>query len=343
MNVYDGWVSEYRKNKYFLNKEIKEYKNSCMYDKEFEDNIPKTIAVMLDLDGTSDFINKDNSKVFIRQLEILRRKFKAEKCTISISTHYSGDDAINKIKSVLDVINNYIFENIIFGINFFYGGTYNYNTGEVVYRGEGFNRKKIDEFTEFYVKSHNKNRFLEEEDFKNNWFAIIDDNVRDEVYKEYRLKQPMVVIAPSQQEDSLKNNSFMRIGTTTKGFNGVIEALQVYINSIKGLNKNSIMEKQREVMVHLSLNELHNMIINRNYNYLEKYFSSDYLNDFDYIDSVYWIGYSCSDRELSKEELLHLKNILKIISKHFIKKNEKDNLKKVYMLKREIENKNETG
>ena len=56
---------------------------------------------MLDLDGTSDFINDEKAKIFINQLNTLRLKFGASHATICISTHYDNPD---KMIEVLDIL-----------------------------------------------------------------------------------------------------------------------------------------------------------------------------------------------------------------------------------------------
>ena len=81
-----GWESEYRRKKFLErhnSKNDKSQYNINRIDNELE--IPKTIAIMLDLDGTSDFINDETAKKFITQLNTLRIKFGASQAIICIS------------------------------------------------------------------------------------------------------------------------------------------------------------------------------------------------------------------------------------------------------------------
>lgn len=122
MKNRDSWNSQYRKRRFYERQELKQE-----ILKDSDDNcahIPKTIAVMLDLDGTTDFIDDEKAKLFMKQLEIIRRKFGAKLATISISTHYRDS---SRMKDTLDILARNLSKNIKLGISFYYGGIYDYD------------------------------------------------------------------------------------------------------------------------------------------------------------------------------------------------------------------------
>jgi len=106
---YD-WVSEYKREKFFERGKLKKEKELKKFFKSYnfginKPEIPKTIAVMLDLDGTCDYIDDEKAKIFIAQLDILRKKFGADIATISISTHYNNSD---RMQEVLEIFSQFI-------------------------------------------------------------------------------------------------------------------------------------------------------------------------------------------------------------------------------------------
>ena len=135
-----GWESEYRRKKFLERHNLKN--DESQYGINYIDNelkIPKTIAIMLDLDGTSDFMNDETAKKFISQLNTLRIKFGATEATICISTHYSDP---NKMIEVLDILSRNLNKHTQIGINFFYGGRYDYDKKESIPEDYSFNRDK---------------------------------------------------------------------------------------------------------------------------------------------------------------------------------------------------------
>lgn len=233
-----GWVSEYKRKKFFEGQKLKKEKEFLKsFDTNNDFEIPKTIAVMLDLDGTCDSINDEKAKIFIAQLEILRKKFQAKLATISISTRYDNSD---KMQEVLEILSRNLSNYVKLGINFFYGGIYDYDKKEEVSQAYGFNRNKVKTFVSYYVDSIGMN---------NQWFAIIDDVISDDIYSKYKNSHPMLVCRPSQHDEgSLSKNNFMSVSTTTKGIDGVIEILDLYIESIRYLSPIRIMEIQRNMI-----------------------------------------------------------------------------------------------
>ena len=324
-----GWESEYRRKKFLErhnSKNDKSQYNINRIDNELE--ISKTIAIMLDLDGTSDFINDETAKKFINQLNTLRIKFGASQAIICISTHYNNP---NKMIEVLDILSRNLNKYTKIGINFFYGGKYNYDKKESITEDYSFNRDKVKTFYSYYVSALGKD---------NKFFAIIDDNIPQDTYIQFQNSHPMLVCRPSQHNEKIiSKNNFMSISATTKGFDGVIEVFDLYINSIKNLSPLKIMETQRNMITHLSSTDLIDKIRNRDYAFLERYFKEGFADESDYNDTLIWLTFTNNNINPSKEELIHLKEIFSLISQYLKKTNKSENVGKVLQLQRKLENK----
>ena len=70
--------------------------------------------------------------------------------------------------------------------------------------------------------------YLNDQYFDNVWFCVADDSLNLDVYNKFKDIHPCLFIKPGSSEKS----NFMCIPTETKGFDGVIEALDLYIKSI---------------------------------------------------------------------------------------------------------------
>lgn len=297
--------------------------------KTLEGQIPKTIAVMLDLEGTSDFIDDEKAKKFITQLDALRKKFGAKTATISISTHYNSSDIMQE---ALEILARNLSNYIKIGLNFFYGGIYDYDKKEEILKEFSFNSDKVKTFESYYVNNREMN---------NQWFAIIDDSIGEGTYKKYKNNQPMLVCRPSQRsEDSLLKNNFMSIATMKKGIDGVIEILDLYIESIRSLSPLQVMETQRNMITHLSGCDLLEKVRNRDYVFLERYFREGVADDADYRDSLNWLIYTNSNQIPSRDELIYLRRIFELMSQYFQKVNEVENIEKVQKLQKSMETDN---
>ena len=74
MKKQDSWSSQYRKNKFYENRnKVKDVKITKPFFKENAN--PQSIAILLDLEGTTDNINSESKELFLKQLEYLRKKF----------------------------------------------------------------------------------------------------------------------------------------------------------------------------------------------------------------------------------------------------------------------------
>lgn len=331
MQKKDSWDSEFRKKRFYERQRIKKRKK---YLEQHNDNIflkehkvipcdnslfkkTKQIAIMLDLEGTSEKMNEKTAEVFVKQLDFIRKKFKADVGTISISTQ--ARDSI-KMQNILNILEHHTTDKIKIGLCFYYGGIYDFDEKMDDLQEFGFNANKVSTFASFYLRD-----FL----IENMWFAIIDDEISEDVYKNYQNKQPMLVVRPSKNECDLVYNSFMNIATKTKDFDGVIECLNIYINSIKNLTPEQVLEKQKNMICHLSSSELYRKVRHKHdYSFLERYFREGYADVADYQDALTWLGFT-EIVECSTEELLQIKSILTMIRNKYEKEENSLTLKKV--------------
>lgn len=280
----------------------------------------KTIAVMLDIAGTTDNINENNAQVFIKQLHYLLNKFSATKCFISISTHF---DNCLKMKDILNVLSKYTDNNIIIGTSFFYGGSYDFYSDSTKYIDLGFNGNKILTFDEAYVN----NSLCD-----NVWFGIFDDSISSTCYQFYQDSNIMLVGRPSQTTMGLFDDNFMVRSTETYGLDGVIEVINNYINDIDNLDCDEILLQQKNMMCHLSGYQLAVKMKEKNFKFLENYFSSDFVLEEDCLNFLNWLPSIFNKQNLTKEECSSVEEILNIISNYFSSKSEFDNVDKILVL-----------
>lgn len=317
-----GWVSEYQQRKFFESREairerklarksldvvgVKEESKLIVTKSDYEnlDN-NKTIAVMLDLEGTVDYLDDSKAKIFINQLDLLRKKFGAKKGIISISTFSTHPQ---KIKEAFDILSPHLIDSIEIGTSFYYSGVYDYAKDMGTFKEYGFNLDKVKTFTSYYVNNS---------EVCNQWFALIDDTIPDYVYKEYQNRHPMLVLRPSQRETGNLKNNFMSISTTTQGFDGVIEGLNTYIESIRDFTPSQILETQKNMITYLSRHELIRKFWNREYAFLERYFSEGFADESNYNDMLDNLIYIDELQGLSMEELLHIREILRFVVQYF--------------------------
>ena len=307
MKKVDSWNSEFRKNKFYEKQKKKDIweKNIILKD-SFDDcfdtiiNKPKNIPILLDLDSACNFINDNNIILFIKQLTFLKKKFKADTVTISLSTH---KDNFDKIKEISEMISPKLSKNIKIGLSFYYGGIYNYNKKSNIPIDNEFNSNKLDTFNFYYTNCFNNDTVF---------FAIFDATIDKNIYKRYQNELPMLLGRPSQS--NIEENNFMNINTTTQSFNGVIEILNTYINSIKHIHYDNILDIQKDMMTHISSYELKNKVIEKNFNFIFRYFNEGYADKDDYTDILFYIEFFIPNMNISTEELLIIRKILSLIS-----------------------------
>ena len=295
MKYIDSWSSEYRKKKLYQRKAEKDFKESMASVRLSSNDTSKSIAIMLDLEHTSSDIEIESASIFVRELEILRKKFNAKYCYICISTH-SGSCA--EVKRVLDYIAPYTNKNIKIGKSFLYGSSYDYGLDELTNEGAFFNSNKLETFKRYY---------LNDEYFDNVWFCIADDSLDLEVFNKYKDIHPCLFIKPGSSEHA----NFMCLPTGTKGFDGVIESLDVYIKSIKKENINGILGNQMVAISHVSSFELTNRVRNHDYEFLIRYFDGNYADEHDYYDTLTWLG--LTKNEIIEEEFDLVRRLLDLL------------------------------
>lgn len=292
--IENGWVSEYRKKKFYQNQEIRAIKKRT--ENAFFRNVNnRSMAVMLDLDGVSDDIDLAGASIFVRELNILRRKFNAKYCYICISTHAHKKD---KIKEVLDILSKYTTKYIVIGESFFYGHTYDYETDTAKFEGSFFNTNKIEIFKKYYLNNFVTN---------NVWFMVADDTLNTEIYLKYKDIHPCLFVIPGRSGQS----NFMNIMTNTKGFDGVIESLHEYIQNVKKLNLSSILDSQKNMICHLSSGNLIDKVRHHDIEYLIRYFEEGYADEADYYNVITWLGISNNELPDDIESITRLLNIIK--------------------------------
>ena len=321
MKSQDRWNSNFRKTKFYNKQKEKRIKN---YDYEkIGDNI---IAVLLDLQGTCDFIDGEKAKIFIKQINKIRNVFQADTAYISISTHYSNSQ---EIKKVLDIFSSLLPSRIKIGTSFFNGGTYDYEENLEKCKYTFFNSNKLDTFRECYF--HKPNHQLK-------WFAFIDDQALDTLYRQFQDNKPMLLSIPSASFESVSRNNFMRIATTTRGFDGVIETLNIYIHSIQKLTPTDILLKQKNMIRHLSSFELSDKVKKQDFTYLVQYFTLGFADSDDYIDVLEEISFLIHNENFSKENYELIQKILSILRQNFSEKQDQKTLEKVKRIKDELNN-----
>ena len=301
MKYIDSWSSEYRKKKFYQKRAEKAFKENMANVRLSNNDSSKSIAIMLDLEHTSNDIDIGSASIFVREVEVIRRKFNAKCCYICISTH-SG--SCEEVKRILDFFAPYTSNTLKIGKSYLYGASYDYQSDTLTNEGAFFNSNKLDTFKRYY---------LNDQYFDNVWFCVADDSLDLEVYNKFKDVHPCLFIKPGSSEKS----NFMCIPTETKGFDGVIEALDLYIKSISKLNINTILRNQMESISHLSSFELMNRVRNHDYEFLIRYFEGNYADEHDYYDVLNWLG--LQKRELIEEEFDIVRRLLELLRTGFKK------------------------
>lgn len=306
----DSWDSEFRKKRFYDNQRCKSLKGNIKNDtlsnpisNYLRTNqrvliIPRSIAIMLDLEKTSNNITDKEAEIFMKQVDTLRKQFGEQKAYICVSTHSSSS---THVKMVLDILNKYRNENIIFGLSFVFGGVYSYKFDNITPMGFLYNKNKVETFIDYYL-----------EDFELNigWFALIDDSLNEDVYKSFQYSMPMVGLKPSGKKDEYYNN-FMYRTTDTDNFSGVIELMDKYIKDIRGMTLDDIAKEQRKMPKHLSSWDLYQLLMNFNLKEVIEYLNSG-MADVDDFKNTYkaMMNYPKSILEKYKEDIIKIFLIL---------------------------------
>lgn len=329
-NAY-GWTSEYRRKKF--EERYKKRPVPLVEEHRLEPPlelpcISKTIAVMLDIEGTCDGIDDETAKLFVRSLDVIRKKFVANYGTISISTHANNT---REMKKILDILARNLVGNIKIGTCFFYGGFYDYASDRETIVNPHFNLDKVVTFATNYVNTLGNT---------NAWCAIIDDGISDYDINRFETRHPFLIAKPSGDKKDVEKNNFNRIASTTKGFRGVIEIIGAYLKNIEGMTPDEVKSTQESVISHLSSYDLTAKVLKRDYEFLKKYFEGDYADEDDYRDVLDWMILVNRGKHPSKEELVQINEVFRIIGKHFQSKGDKALEEKTISFQKVLESNN---
>lgn len=281
----------------------------------------KTISVMLDALGTSNCIDNKTAQIFIKQLEEIRLQFGADIGTISISSSFEEPESI---KYILETLDRNLTGNIVIGLNFLAGSTYDYGKDILDNQGISFNANKVNTFDKYYISNPK---------YDNQWFALIDDSIYEDLYRQYRETHPMFMCRPNQEENMA---NFMIYDTETNNFDGVIEGMDYYIKTIKGMTRKEILNHQMYV---LSNTELEEYFKKGNFNFLKIFFLGGHarIEDCDLVLELLRRKINNAkfsrDEKVTKEELQEFSEILDIIYKYYKENNNEMGLLKVNNVK----------
>ena len=276
------------------------------------------IAIMLDVQGTIDDIKEDTARIFMQQLQELRRKYKAEKVIINLSSHMSSKEGLIPY---LEILHRTLSPNIILGTSFYLFGTYNYEKGEDVYKGLGYNLKKEEVFE----------NCLDSKKYDRICMGLIDDSISPNYIAKFQHKEPIFIIRPSQKgEEKLQKDNLMCHSTQTKGFDGVLEGMDSYLHSIKDIPFEKIVEEQIRVLLPIDEEEVANLCDKRNFSLLYRYLMEREYTTYRYrlisfkLNKLFENGVI-----LEKEELELINKIIQVLKEHI---NMKDEIENKYLL-----------
>lgn len=198
-----------------------------------------SIVFMLDLDGTISDINNETAKIFMKQVDILRNKFQAERAIIYIS---SQTLIVEELYKPIEILKQNLLPNQMVGECYHYNGIYNADKNEH-YEWKGINTDKIKTFENRYL--------IESADTK--FFAIIDDDINSMAGIKFQNDRPFAIVRPSQHfEEYLDDDNLMIYSTLTQGIDGVLEGLGRYIKNIENLSPEEIFETQKKELFSIS-------------------------------------------------------------------------------------------
>lgn len=200
-----------------------------------------SIVLMLDLDGTISDIKDETAKIFMKQVDILRNKFQAERAIIYIS---SQTLYVEDLYKPIEILKRNLLPNQIVGECYHFNGIYNPDKNEH-YEWKGINTDKIKTFENRYLIEFADTKF----------FAIIDDDINSMLGIKFQNDRPFAIIRPSQYlEEYLDDDNLMICSTLTRGMDGVLEGVNKYIKNIDDLSPEEIFEHQKNELFSISGN-----------------------------------------------------------------------------------------
>ena len=129
----------------------------------------------------------------------------------------------------------------------------------------------------------------------------------------------------------------MRRASIKRGFDGVLEILDGYLEDIQPLSAQQILHTQRNMMMHLSSYELVEKIRKRDYTFLERYFAEGYADEDDYQDTLSWILLTNRDSNLSRGEAVSIERIINLLAKHFEERKDESAIRRAYQLQKRFD------
>ncbi len=263
---------------------------------------------MLDVEGTLNGIDDEKARLFIRSLDVIRKKFQADYGTIAISTHANN---AREIKRVIDIFLRNLSDSIKIGTSFFCGGVYDYKENREISRHPRFNFDKVTTFKSYYVNSFG---FIGTSCV---WYAIFDDELEDSLIANVDRDIPVLLAKPSTNSKDVAKNDIMAVSSTSKGFDGVLEIMSTYLKTIHDLTPKDIVQAQKNLMMHLSSYNLTTKIIEKDYIFLKRYFEEGYADEDDYKDALDWLIMTNRNKVCTTKELSNLIELLELICAHF--------------------------
>lgn len=305
MNSY-SCPSMYQEQK-FLNTHTKKVEQ--LGDGLFKDNRVKVIAIMLDVQGTIDEIDDEKAKTFMKQLHQLRIKYGANQVIINLSSHMHTPDSLIQY---LEILHRNLTPHIILDSATYLYGEYKYETGVDDVKGFGYNLKKTELFENKYFGKYNVL-----------CHGIIDDSVSTEYLNNFKDKRPVFILRPSgRDQQDLKRDNLMCHSTLTEGFDGVLECLDSYLESIKDIPAYDMVRRQSNELVHLSAWEVKELCINKEFDLIFRYVIKGKLDDDDYERVARELGWCLERNQLSILQLSKVSKIIEALSVYLHKDNE---------------------
>lgn len=186
---------------------------------------------MLDLQKTLDYISDKTANIFMTQVECLRKKFEAEEAVLFISsqTEFVGD-----LYESAHILERNRGANVKFANCYYLNGIYNPSTG-IIQEIPNVNENKIQVLKQEYLND-NRTKF----------FAVIDDNITIDALQAFQNERPFVLIRPSQYEGRVEADNFSCYSSYARGFDGVIDGMNRYLERISSLSANEIFAFQKQ-------------------------------------------------------------------------------------------------
>lgn len=262
-----------------------------------------SIVIMLDLQKTLDGIDDEKAQIFMKQLDTLRIKYNAQKVILNVSSHVYSPDSFIKY---LEILHRNLQPGIVLDDATYLSGTFNYETGVTEFINFGYNLKKLTVFEEKYFSIYNVI-----------CHGIIDDSVSPSYLKGHKDERPVFIIRPSaKNEGELNKDNLMCHSSLTVGFDGVLEGMSLYLDTVKDIPTSMIVKKQQEELVYLSETDINMLCIERNFSLLLRYVKDGNLDMKLYDIIARELVNAIENNVLNIDELIIIKEIIEELRRH---------------------------